>query len=225
MSAGIFRGYVLLGALACALFAGFGLVSTARAEQPAVPPAWRTLFDGKSLKGWKKTAFGGEGDVEVKDARIIIAAGAPMSGITLTEDFPKTDYEVSLEAMRVGGSDFFCGLTFPVGDSPCSFIVGGWGGGVVGLSSIDGSDASENETTRYQDFESNRWYTIRVRVGMDKIEAWLDKKQMVDLPLKDRKISIRGEVELSRPLGIACYATTAALRDIKVRRLGAESPK
>jgi hypothetical protein len=48
---------------------------------------------------------------------------------------------------------------------------------------------------------------------------------MVDLPLKDRKISIRGEVELSRPLGIACYATTAALRDIKVRRLGAESPK
>ncbi len=190
-----------------------------------VQPAWRALFDGKSLKGWKKTAFGGEGDVEVKDGRIVIAARRLMSGITLAQDFPKIDYEVALEAMRVGGSDFFCGLTFPVGDSPCSFIVGGWGGGVVGLSSIDGSDASENETTRYQDFESNRWYTIRVRVGKDKIEAWLDKKQMVDLPLKDRKISIRGEVELSRPLGIACYATTAALRDIKVRCLGAENPK
>ena len=225
MSVRLFRGCLLPGVLACALVAGAWPLSIALAEPPAAQPAWRALFDGKSLKGWKKTAFGGEGDVEVKDGRITIAAGAPMSGITLTEDFPKTDYEVSLEAMRVDGSDFFCGLTFPVGDAPCSFIVGGWGGGVVGLSSIDGSDASENETTRYQEFESKRWYTIRVRVGKDKIEAWLDKKQMVDLPLADRKISIRGEVELSRPLGIACYATTAALRDIKVRHLDAASAK
>jgi 3-keto-disaccharide hydrolase len=194
------------------------------AEGPAKEPAWKSLFDGKSLRGWKKTAFGGEGQPEVKDGRIEIPAGAPMSGITWTEDFPKIDYEISLDAMRVGGSDFFCGLTFPVADSPCSFIVGGWGGGVVGLSSIDGSDASENETTKYQEFESNRWYAVRVRVSKEKIEAWIDKKQMVDLETKDRRISIRPEVELSRPLGISCYATTAALRDIKVRRL-VDTPK
>jgi len=29
------------------------------------------VFDGKSLDGWKKTAFGGESDVEVKDGRIV----------------------------------------------------------------------------------------------------------------------------------------------------------
>ncbi len=148
-----------------------------------------------------------------------------MTGVTWTGDFPKTDYEISLEAMRVDGSDFFCGLTFPVGDSPCSFIAGGWGGGVVGLSSIDGSDASENETTKYQEFESGRWYKIRVRVTKDKIEAWIDQKQMVDLSTKDRQISIRIEVELSRPLGVSCYATTAALRDIKVRRLVGDPKK
>ncbi len=197
---------------------------TACAQDAAKEPASKSLFDGKTLKGWKKTAFGGEGDVEVKDGRILIASGAPMSGITWTEDFPKIDYEISLDAMRVDGGDFFCGLTFPVGDSPCSFIVGGWGGGVVGLSSIDGSDASENETTKYQEFTSNRWYAIRVRVSKEKIEAWVDKKQMVDLETKDRRISIRPEVELSRPLGISTYATTAALREIKVRRL-AETPK
>ena len=124
-----------------------------------------------------------------------------MTGITWVGDVPKIDYELTLEAMRVDGSDFFCGLTFPVGDSPCSFIVGGWGGGVVGLSSIDGSDASENETTKYQEFESGRWYAVRLKVTKQKIEAWLDKKQMVNLDTKDRKISVRLEVELSRPWG------------------------
>ena len=112
------------------------------AAEPTKEPPSKSLFDGKSLKGWKKTQFGGEGKVEVKDGRIVLHSGGPMTGITWTEDFPKIDYEISLEAMRVDGSDFFCGLTFPVGDKPCSFIVGGWGGGVVGLSSIDGSDAS-----------------------------------------------------------------------------------
>jgi hypothetical protein len=195
------------------------------AAEPTKEPPSKSLFDGKSLKGWKKTQFGGEGKVEVKDGRIVLHSGGPMTGITWTEDFPKIDYEISLEAMRVDGSDFFCGLTFPVGDKPCSFIVGGWGGGVVGLSSIDGSDASENETTRFREFESGRWYKVRVRVTQDKIKAWLDKEQMVDLPTKDRRISIRLEVELSRPLGISCYATTAALRDIKVRPVAGPEKK
>ena len=28
-------------------------------------------------------------------------------------------------------------------------IVGGWGGGVVGMSSLNGKDAARNETTQY----------------------------------------------------------------------------
>ena len=63
------------------------------------------------------------------------------------ETFPKVDYEVNLDAKRVAGNDFFCGITFPVGKRFCSLIVGGWGGATVGLSSIDGKDAAENETT------------------------------------------------------------------------------
>ena len=114
----------------------------------------RACSMASTLGEWKKTAFGGEGDVVVEDGQILIDAGNPMSGITWKGKCPKMNYELSLEAQRVSGSDFFCGLTFPVGDDPCSFICGGWGGGVVGLSSLDGNDASENETTKYQEFES-----------------------------------------------------------------------
>jgi hypothetical protein len=165
----------------CVLLAAVVLISAGASAAAADEQAATTsLFNGKSLAGWMKTAFGGEGDVEVKDGRIVMHTGSPMTGITWTGKYPKMNYEVSCQAMRMDGSDFFCGLTFPVGDSPCSFIVGGWGGGVVGLSSLNGSDASENETTKYQEFESDRWYTIRVRVTEERIEAWIDKRRMVD---------------------------------------------
>ena len=43
-------------------------------------------------------------------------------------------------------------------------LLGGWGGGVVGISSIDTMDASENETTKYRQFVTDRWYKVRLRV-------------------------------------------------------------
>jgi hypothetical protein len=90
---------------------------------------------------------------------------------------------------------------------------------VVGLSSIDGQDAAENDTTKYMSFTKDQWYTITVRVTKEHIGCWIDKEQMVDQPLKDRKISIRSEVELSKPLGIASWKTTAAIRNIQWRTL------
>jgi hypothetical protein len=156
--------------------------------------------------------------VTVKDGKITLEAGQ-MTGITWTNDLPRMNYEISLEAMRVEGSDFFCGLTFPVGKAPCSLIVGGWGGGVVGLSSLDGQDAANNETTRYMNFQTGRWYLIRLRVTDTKIEAWIDADKVVDIGTADRTISIRLEVEESKPLGIATWSTAAALRDLKLRRL------
>ena len=73
--------------------------------------------------------------------------GSSMTGVTYQgKDLPRTDYEIRLEAQRIDGTDFFCGLTFPVHDAHLSLIVGGWGGSLVGLSSLDGKDASRNET-------------------------------------------------------------------------------
>ena len=71
-------------------------------------PSARRLFDGKTLTGWESTNFGGEGEVVVSDGTIQLAMGYPMTGITATsEELPTDHYEISLDAMRVDGTDFF----------------------------------------------------------------------------------------------------------------------
>jgi hypothetical protein len=182
-------------------------------------PAWKSLFDGSSLDPWYAAVFGGEGEVSVEDGQIHLGFGEMLTGITWKSEFLRTNYEIRLEAKRVDGIDFFCALTFPVKDSHCTLVVGGWAGAVVGLSNIDGRDASENETTRYMAFDDNRWYRIRVRVTEEKIQAWIDDKQVVDQVIKGRRISIRPEVDLCKPLGIAAWQTRAALRKIEYRAL------
>jgi hypothetical protein len=182
-------------------------------------PSWLPLFDGTSLDGWKIANFGGEGDVTVEDRKIVMQFGQMLTGITYQGDFPVTDYEIRWEAIRIDGIDFFCGLTFPVGQTHCTFIAAGWAGAVVGLSSIDDRDASENESTTYMKFENGRWYRFRVQVTDDRIRVWIDDRPMIDQPLEGRRIETRPEVDLSKPLGIAAWQSRAALRGIYYRRL------
>jgi hypothetical protein len=98
------------------------------------------LFNGKDLSGWEENKFGGAGEVKVEGGEIRIGSGVALTGIrrAATNDLLRTNYEVSLQAMKVQGGDFFCGLTFPVKDSHMTLVVGGWGGSLVGVSSIDG---------------------------------------------------------------------------------------
>lgn len=209
-------------AAACVLLLLLGALGKRPAAQAPKEqePAWRPLFDGKTLSNWQSTKFIGEGAVKVENGEIVLEAGRDLTGITWTgPELPTTNYEIALQAMRVDGRDFFAGLTFPVADSFCSLILGGWGGTVVGLSSIDGMDASENETSQSIEFESKRWYNIRIRVTPAKIEAWLDERQIINQELKGHKIDIRIEVMASKPLGVASWKTKAALRDLRLRRL------
>lgn len=190
--------------------------------KPGDQPAGKTvsLFDGKTLSGWKKTQFGGEGETVARDGQLVLETGIDLTGVTSTrKDLPRENYEIELDAMRVNGSDFFCGMTFPVGPDYCSLIVGGWGGGVVGISSLDDQDASENETTLYREFKNGKWYHIRVRITPERIAAWLDDEQIVDVERAGRKISTRSEVDLSQPLGLASWQSTAALKNIRLRLL------
>lgn len=203
---------------AAAVAGGLAVGVPFRARQDA---AWTPLFDGVSLEGWEQTSFGGEGPVRVRDGMIVLEFGDPLTGITWTREVPRMNFEIALDAARLSGSDFFCGLTFPVAESYCSFIVGGWGGTTVGLSNLDGMDASENETSREMRFEEGRWYGIRVAVRAHDIRAWIDDEEVVNVATAGRRIGIRPEVEPSIPLGIASYRTRAGLRNIRMRRIAA----
>lgn len=174
------------------------------------------LFDGKTLNGWEVTAFGTEGPVYVSEGKIVINYGDGCSGITWKGEFPKVNYEVTLEARKTSGNDFFCGMTFPVQDEFCSLIVGGWGGPVVGLSCIDGNDASENETKILKRFDKDVWYNIRLKVSEQKIEAWIDEESIVDFDYTGHELFVRPEVELSKPFGICTWITTAELKNIRL---------
>jgi hypothetical protein len=196
--------------------------------QPQVPktnffyanPFEKSLFNGKNLDGWKETDFGGHGEIAVENGEIKVSMGAELSGLNWTNvaALPKSNFEIELDAMKLQGNDFFCALTFPFSNSFCSLVVGGWGGGVVGISSLNGADASENDTTRNLYFEKNRWYHIRVRVTPQKIMAWIDQENVVDIGVEGRRVGMRGgEIEMSIPLGIATWQTSAAYKNIRLK--------
>jgi len=188
-------------------------------NQFTIPEGGTLLFNGKDLEGWKITNFGTEGPIQVSDGKIIINMGDGCSGITWTKDFPKVNYEINLEARRTVGNDFFCGLTFPVNNSYCSYIVGGWGGPVIGLSCIDGLDAGDNETKSIMRLDKDVWYKIKLQVTPEKIIGWINNEKIVDFNYTNRELSIRPEVELSKPFGICTWITTAELRNIWMRNL------
>jgi len=179
----------------------------------------RVLFDGVSLDNWQVIDFEGHGDISIDDSCIIINKGELISGIRWTEDFPKTNYEVNLYAKRIDGSDFFCGLTFPVKESFLTLILGGWGGALAGLSCIDGYDAANNSTGNIFRFASGWWYAVRLRVTDKKIEAWVEDDKIVDFTIENSRLSLRWEVESSVPFGITTYKTTGALRNIKLHMI------
>lgn len=210
-------------ALAAALFGG--VVGTIAGQTLATPGEWISLFDGTSLSGWREAPFSGRAGVQVKDGMIVIGKGR-LTGITWTGEFPKSGYEIRFEAARLEGNDFFAGITFPVSGSFCSWINGGWGGSVVGLSSLDGDDASENDTSTVRDFVKGRWYAFRLVVTESRIHGWIDGQPIIDAEITGRRVGLRpGEIDRNIPLGFASYSTAAGLRKIAYRRLSGEGHK
>ncbi len=199
--------------------------TTAPATAPATTQAADGtihLFNGRNLTGWKvlrEVYFDRAGKVEVKNGEMILGAGNAMTGVRWAGEFPKDDYEVVVEARRLDGEDFFCGLTFPVSGGHVTLICGGWGGMVVGLSNIDGMAADENETTQGIEFEMKRWYTIRVRVTEGHIDIWLDGKRIIETETEGHEFTVWPQQEDARPFGITTWHTKGGYRKVTLRRL------
>ncbi|MDP6989839.1 MAG: DUF1080 domain-containing protein [Planctomycetota bacterium] len=189
------------------------------AEAPPGEEPWTVLLAADRLADWEATAFGGEGAIGVEDDLVVLEMGSPLTGLSWTGgELPLWDYELEVTARRLAGTDFFCGLTFPVGDSHATLILGGWGGALTGLSCLDGADASENETTTFIAYERGREVTARVRVTRAVIETWLDGELLHTVDIAGRSVGLRPEVLLSRPLGVASFLTRSGLGELRLRR-------
>jgi hypothetical protein len=212
-----------LSFLALSCFSVFALAADPVPTKTAAKDAI-VLFDGKSLSNWEKVDVGGSGEVSLENGELVIAQGESVSGAVYkkAQELPLQNYEISLETMRVEGVDFFCGLTFPVGDlKTClTLVLGGWGGAVTGISSIDGMDASENSTSSFQRFSDNTWYKVRLQVTPKEIHVWIDGKEVVNVDIEGKKLGVRpGPIESYLPLSLTTYQTRAAYKNIKVTKI------
>ena len=156
---------------------------------------------------------------------MIFDRGDPLTGIVINDsDFvlPDDEYEIILKARKIDGRDFFCALTFPVPgkNSCCTFVAGGWGGQVTGLSNIDYLDANRNTTRSTLNYAHDRWYIIKVAVTDGRIRCWIDERLVVNCLIEDKHISMRpGPIEKCQPFGIASYETKVEFESIVLRRV------
>jgi len=184
---------------------------------------WKLLAD-EFASSWQAAGIAEEGRVTIKGGEITLDVGQPMTGARFTAwqsaKLPRSRYEIEFEAMRVEGNDFFGSVTFPVKDSHVTLIIGGWGGTLVGISSIDDLDASENTTMGNAFFKNNEWHKVRVEVRNEDLRVWIGGKLFVNTSIKGRKLGLRaGDIEKCAPFGFTTYATRARVRGVVVRRL------
>jgi len=192
-------------------------------EKPSSQAASEKEQGWKPLAGkWEIARFGGEGPLEINKDLIQLGFGDPLTGVRWDGDFPVDDYELRLEARRTDGFDFFTAVTFPVGKDHCSLVLGGWGGGVTGISNIDGQDASSNETTLYRQYKNDQWYRVRIRVEAKQITCWVDDVIAVELEREGISLGIRAEMDCTLPLGIANFQCDSEIRKIQWRELAAK---
>jgi len=194
------------------------------AQTMARPYEWKTLFGKDAMENWEQIEYAGHGPVKFESGTMHIEQGAMLSGARYTGDgLPTKDYEMEVEARRIMGSDFFCCLTFPFRDHHASFVCGGWGGAWIGISSINNMDAYENSTGASYEFDDERWYKVRVRCTENRIQAWIDDKEVVSTNVAGKEVSMRfGEIEDSVPLGISTFTVTAEARNLRLRKLTPE---
>ena len=59
-----------------------------------------------------------------------------------------------------------------------------------------------------------------------RIQGWIGKEKLVDVVTTGKRISVRpGDIEHSKPFGLAAWQTTAALREVKFRPVSGPAGK
>ena len=58
-----------------------------------------------------------------------------------------------------------------------------------------------------------------------RLQAWINDEEFVDDEITSDRLSTRIEMDRSQPLGIACFDTQAAIRNIRIREVTGPAEK
>ncbi len=198
-----------------------GLLAACSHPVGPAPAAWTPLDTPARQNSWKPVEFLNTGEVSWSAGVLRLGSGEHLTGVVWEGPPPATDhYELELEARRTGGFDFFCALTFPVGETSVTFVPGGWTGGVTGLSCVDGKDASQNATKTFVPFDDNTWYRLRVKVTPQAVEGFVDGTPAFRQERAGHTLGLRhGDIGKTAPLGLSSYNSTGEIRGLRWRSL------
>lgn len=204
------------------------MLAGCRPAAKTMPPEKRgwMLLDEVHASSWQAAGIPDEGLFSLRDGTLTIPVGLPMSGCKFPVwhdlGLPDTRYAITYEAMRVEGEDIFGMCTFPVGShqAHATFVLGGWGGTLTGISSLDFKDASENSTRAEQKFANQVWHRVRLEVRPEDIRAWVNDRLVVNVSIKGRRVTLRpGFIDHCLPFGFATWNTVGQIRRVTVETL------
>jgi hypothetical protein len=131
------------------------------------------------------------GQVQVERRQIVLGPGGPYTGIAWKEEFPKTNYEVAIEATPIAGRAM-CGIAFPAGDSLCTIRPDDW----------------------RVPFIKGRPYALRLRVTDARVQASVDQEEVLNVPRAAAATSLPARFEALKPFALYAprYAQIAVSR-------------
>jgi alpha-N-arabinofuranosidase len=154
----------------------------------------------------------GSGLWGIEDGQIV-QAGMGTDQRFLFGDPAWTDYEYTLEAQKTGGAEGFLILFRAAAANDFYWYnIGGWGNVRHQLEKASGSGRGAVGPQVEGRIETDKWYRIRVRCQGNRLQIWLDDKQVLDYT--DRR-----SPHLTGRAGVGTWSTTAKFRNIKVSDL------
>ena len=189
-----------------------GIVTIVRAyEHSSEFPSFRRISRATLL------APGESGDVRIDGGRILLEAGDPWTALVCTrEEFPES-YELEFEGMTPDKWSGLPAVVFPVGGERGVYVIGACGGGETGLVGFDGLGMVLNGTMQRKFYWPGQWFRVRLRVTSTAIQAWVDKRKMLDLPTVGRAFEVWPSYDYARPLALVTRDINAYARNVRIR--------
>ena len=183
------------------------------------PGQWVSLFDGKTLAGWKTVQSAEEdgppGEVRASNGQITLdQAPKTWTSLVWQGEFPTTDYELLYEFQHLGGGATV--TDFPVGQSQFRADCQSEAFGVERRK-----DGVSSELYSALFSYTDQWQRVQTRVSEGRIQAWLNGRKVADLPAVAALLSA-GAINLKGwPLHFGTCTAAGAVRNVYIRRIGA----